>query len=254
MTAENDNLSRAIEEIERRQGVQQQPLTHNGRLANQSSTTHFYKTSFNPLDNALNGGWPSGRLSVVSGRPTSGGLTLLLKSVAQAQQQGGEVLLIDFMRTFDPDYALHADVILEQLTVIRPDSRRQGFAIIREAVKANCFALVALDLPEQYLRDVQTADLLVDTLERLWPLLIHSQTALLALVTCWYSDQIEPDPLAYYTAVRLIIRRSEWLYKEGDINGYVCQIIMLKNKMGMLAHTPLTVPITFDQTVKGDRL
>lgn len=249
MTAENDDLHQAIEEIQRRWGA------HSiGRLADQSSTPIYYPTSFDVLDAPLNGGFPSGRMSLISGRPTSGGLTITLKTIAQVQQRGGVVLFIDFTHTFDPDYAFHADVVLEQLTVIRPPNRRQGLAILREAVAAACFTLIVLDLPEAYLTETQTADLLVDTLDRLWLKLANAPTALLGLVSCWGSEELRPNPLAHYAAVHLFIQRHEWLYRRGDINGYVAHVTVLKNRTGNTPKINLTVPITFHQTVRGDRL
>ncbi|MCB0033263.1 MAG: hypothetical protein KDE51_04565 [Anaerolineales bacterium] len=249
MTAENDDLNQAIEEIQRRWG------SHSiGRLADQSSTPIYYPTSFDMLDAPLNGGFPSGRMSLISGRPTSGGLTMTLKTIAQAQQGGGAVLFIDLTHTFDPDYAFHADVVLDQLTVIRPPNRRQGLAILREAVTAACFAIIVLDLPEAYLSEPQTADLLVDTLDRLWLKLAHSPTALVGLVTCWGGEELRPNPLAHYAAVHLLIQRHEWLYRQGDINGYIAHVSVLKNRTGNTPQTTLTIPITFQQTVKGDRL
>jgi len=60
-------------------------------------------TSFPALDAALQGGWPRGRLSELSGPVTSGKLTLAAKAIAALHQADAQALAawLDTTRTCD---------------------------------------------------------------------------------------------------------------------------------------------------------
>jgi hypothetical protein len=72
------------------------------------------------LDSALSTrGWPRGRVSRVWGDPDTGKTTLVLLSVARAQELGMACALLDLAASFDPGYAARLGVDLDELLVTR---------------------------------------------------------------------------------------------------------------------------------------
>jgi RecA/RadA recombinase len=78
-------------------------------------------TTFPLLDKALGiGGIPRGHLTEIVGNPTSGIVTLALKTVTTIQQSGEGAVYLDLAATFNPDYVVRCGLNLETLWMIRP--------------------------------------------------------------------------------------------------------------------------------------
>lgn len=108
-------------------------------------------------DQALEGGWPQGHLSVVSGPASAGRTSLVIGSLAAATGGGELAALIDAGDRFDPVPAAARGVVLERLLWIRGTlgaSRGPGVArALTQAVRAfdlvlraGGFAFVVLDV------------------------------------------------------------------------------------------------------------
>src|SRR6478735_2996648 len=68
--------------------------------------TDVLPTGLVDLDRVIGiGGWPRGRICEVFGPESVGVSTLLLQTLAEAQQRGGVVALIDVEHGFVPEYA-----------------------------------------------------------------------------------------------------------------------------------------------------
>lgn len=227
-------------------------------------------TGFAPLDAALGGGLPRGRITEVVGAPTSGMATLALKIVAQAQltqraqaqraqarmqarRTGEEVVWLDLGRTFDGDYAARCGVELERLLLVRPHTT-QALPILREFV-AGDVGVVVCDLFQFDPAEEQRARALSATLEQLLAPLGKSPTILICLVSlapgvnaAAYARQAA---LPSYATVRLELQRERWLQRREDIYGYRVRVLVAKNKLGR-AGVAVKVDIVFDDGIQGN--
>lgn len=120
-------------------------------------------------DQALDGGWPRGHLSALSGPPSAGRTTLLVGALAAATGGGELAALIDATDRFDPVPAEARGVVLDRVLWIRGTGGSTGSAGSAESIgssrgpgvaraltqalrafdlvlRAGGFALVALDL------------------------------------------------------------------------------------------------------------
>jgi len=84
-------------------------------------------TGILPLDYALRGGFPRGRVILLSGKESSWKSTICLRTIAQVQKLGGTAAYIDAERTFDPTWAVAHGIILEQLLILEPETAEQAY-------------------------------------------------------------------------------------------------------------------------------
>lgn len=97
--------------------------------------TPVVSTTFPPLDIALGlGGIPRGYLTEIVGNPTSGIVTLALKTLTTIQQGGGQVVYLDLAATFNPDYAVRCGLNLETVWVVRPTPYALTWTILYDLV------------------------------------------------------------------------------------------------------------------------
>ncbi len=102
------------------------------RKSTYSASIPHVATGFATLDQMTGcQGIPLGAITLLSGRTTSGKLTLAYKLLANAQRasHGGvayTVGLVDLNRTADPDYLARCGVDLEHLLVARPQTSQQA--------------------------------------------------------------------------------------------------------------------------------
>ena len=102
-------------------------------------------TGFEALDAALEGGFPRGMITEVSGPPDSGKTTLGLSMAARTQSSGLTAAWIDAERAFDPAYAASLGVSLERLPVVQADSAEQYLEIARRLIESAAIDLLAID-------------------------------------------------------------------------------------------------------------
>jgi hypothetical protein len=146
-----------------------------GGLAARGPVADALATGHPRTDQALDGGWPRGHLSALSGPLSAGRTTLVIGTLAAATGGGELAALIDAGDGFDPEPAVARGVVLERLLWIRGtlgtlgtigtpgstgsigsigSSRRPGVArALTQALRAfdlvlraGGFAFVALDL------------------------------------------------------------------------------------------------------------
>jgi hypothetical protein len=104
-------------------------------------------TGIGALDQLLDGGWPRGALSEISGRRSSGRTSVLLASLACALAAGHAVALVDTDGALDPRGAEAAGVPPGRLLWVRAGAR-QALKAADLLVAAGGFGVVALDLGE----------------------------------------------------------------------------------------------------------
>jgi len=128
MTLVQDPLEQVLTAIQQRWGSDAlRPL---GELSTQQITL---PTGFTALDELV-GGWPRGRLSLVTGGPTAGLTTLGLYALAAAQREDRPALIVDVGRTLDPASAVHCGVDLEQVLLVHPAAGTLGLSLVRDVV------------------------------------------------------------------------------------------------------------------------
>jgi hypothetical protein len=101
--------------------------------------------SVRPVDDALGGGLPAGRLTeLVSGVPSGGGQTVLASLIAATQAARQRIALVDGSDAFAPE-AVPGDM-LRHLVWVRCRTPEQAFAAADILVRDGNYAVVVLDL------------------------------------------------------------------------------------------------------------
>jgi len=103
-------------------------------------------TGLPAVDRLLGGGFPRGRLSEISGPPSSGRTSLAVALAATATRAGEVVAWIDPADSLDPASLEEAGVDAERLLWVRPGSFRDALPCAERLLVARGFALVVLDL------------------------------------------------------------------------------------------------------------
>jgi hypothetical protein len=108
--------------------------------------TDVLPTGLVALDRAIGiGGWPRGRICEVFGPESVGVSTLLLQTLAAAQQRGGVVALIDVDHAFVPEYARRIGCVVEEIYNAQPDDGPMALEIVDALVRSGAFDALALD-------------------------------------------------------------------------------------------------------------
>jgi hypothetical protein len=103
-------------------------------------------TGLEPVDRLLEGGFPRGRLSEISGPLSSGRTSLALALAATATRAGEVAAWLDVANAFDPASAQAAGIDLDRLLWIRDSRLREALQGAERLLTAQGFALVVLDL------------------------------------------------------------------------------------------------------------
>jgi recombination protein RecA len=211
-------------------------------------------TGFASLDQALGiGGLARGRVSEILGPATSGKTTLVLKLLAQAQADGGQVGYVDYAHSFDPDYAYRCGLDLSRLLVAVPYDLGEALAITEALATSGALSALVFDGPDVLWSDAGAAPLLTACLDRMITFLARAGTVVLFLHSPMDRGSLGLSALAHHATVRLHIARERWLRHHSDIRGYEAKVEILKNRLGP-AGRAVTVAIKFNGTVRGNGL
>jgi len=122
----------------------QKPCPHCGRAGGMASLATWGQgyalplrripNGFAALDEALKGGIPVGRISAISGRPTSGMTMLAWHILANAGKDAGNLVYLDTGHSFDPATAARCGVPLERLLLIHLQEEGQAIHIMRDFI------------------------------------------------------------------------------------------------------------------------
>lgn len=248
-------LQNAVASIQRRYGPQ---ALRRGDDLSALKTPHI-TTGFPVLD-AITGcdGAPLGALTLLSGRSTSGKLTLAYKLLANAQRTNNRVqhtvALLDLSCTADPDYVHRCGVELDYLLVGRPATGRQAVALLGDlAQRAGVRALVVDSLADL------TAEEGVRSLHALLPhlqqMMRRSGCAVILL------DEAHPpwrrwlnldssQRVRQAAALHIEMQRERWLRREGELVGYRAQAHVLKSRWTQGGRS-VPIEIVFNGVVKA---
>ncbi len=181
-------------------------------------------TDYPPLDQLIGGGVPCGRITELSGMPTSGVTTMAMKIIAQAQKQRRVGVYVDLAGDFDPDYAVKCGVHLEGLLIARPPDVASALDVLQIMAEVGRGGLSVLD---HILVIPHTEHMLGAGLRKLSPALRKSGCTALIL---------NPGPsspvLAGQAALRLAFENQGWIEQERDITGCRVRVTVLKMQRG----------------------
>lgn len=98
-----------------------------------------------PLDLALGGGLPRGRVVEIYGPESSGKTTLALHAIAAVQQTGGIAAFVDAEHALDPAYAAVLGVDIQNLLISQPDTGETALEIVDQLVRSTAVDVVVID-------------------------------------------------------------------------------------------------------------
>ena len=205
-----------------------------------------------PLDLALGGGIPKGRIVEIYGPESSGKTTLSLHVLAEVQKRGGLAAFIDAEHALDPEYAGRIGVKLDDLLISQPDTGEQALEICETLVRSSAVDIVVVDsvaalVPRAEIEG-EMGDSHVGLQARLMSQALRKLTGVIAKsnTTVIFINQLRMkigvmfgnpevtsggNALKYYSSVRLDIRRTEQI-KDGDnVVGNHVKVKVVKNKI-----------------------
>jgi recombination protein RecA len=205
------------------------------------------------LDLALGvGGIPRGRVTEIFGPESSGKSTLAFHIIAQAQSGGGIAAYIDVEHTFDPLYAAHCGVKVEDLWISQPDTAEQALEITETLVRSGAIDVIVIDtvaalVPraeiEGDMGDAQVglqARLMSQALRKLTAAISKSNTATIFInqlrekVGVFFGNpEVTPGgrALKFYSSVRIDLRRVDSIKAGSEVVGNRVRAKVVKNKV-----------------------
>ncbi len=205
-----------------------------------------------PLDLALGGGLPKGRIIEIYGPESSGKTTLALHAVAEVQKAGGVAAFVDAEHALDPTYAAALGVDIENLLVAQPDTGEAGLEIVDQLVRSTAVDIVVVDsvaalVPRAEIEG-DMGDSHVGLQARLMSQALRKITGNIGKTGCTviFLNQLRqkigvtygnPETttggtaLKFYASVRLDIRRVQTLKKGTEEFGIRAKVKVAKNKV-----------------------
>ena len=205
-----------------------------------------------PLDIALGGGFPKGRISEIYGPESSGKTTLALHAIASIQAQGGTAAFIDAEHALDPVYAAAIGVNIDSLLVSQPDNGETALEITDQLVRSAAVDIIVIDsvaalVPRAEIEG-EMGDSHMGLQARLMSQALRKITGNLGKSGCTiiFLNQLREkigvvygspetttggNALKFYASVRLDIRRIQTLKKGENQFGIRVKVKVAKNKI-----------------------
>lgn len=221
-----------------------------------SRTLPHISTSFPALD-GLTGcqGIPLNAITLLSGRMTSGKLTLAYKTLANAQRKSGKALILDLAGSSDPDYLARCGVKLDRLILVQPNAETAIMQLLIDLVATGELRLLLIDSLPDLLAHPYGRRQLNAMADQLVMVLRESRCALILL------DEFAPawirwlrlethSALAQHAAMHIALRRERWLQRKGRISGYEAEATLVKSRWAVSGRAA-RIAITFNGTVRA---
>ena len=205
-----------------------------------------------PLDLALGGGLPKGRVIEVYGPESSGKTTLVLHAIAEVQKRGGIAAFVDAEHALDPTYAASVGVDINNLLISQPDSGEMALEFVDNWVRSMGVDIIAIDsvaalVPRAEIEGEMGASH-VGLQARLMSQALRKITANVGRSNCiviflnqlrqkigvsYGSPEVTTGgtALKFYASVRLDIRRIQTLKKGTEEYGIRAKVKVAKNKV-----------------------
>ncbi len=229
-----------------------------GEMGQRTLPPHL-STGFPELDRLTGcAGIPQGRLTLLSGRTTSGKLTVAYKTLAiLLQKSSATAVLLDLAHSCDPDYLTRCGVRLDALTITRPTSPQQAVALLLDLLHVGKVDAILVDSLPHLMATRADARYVNGNLAALNRLLLASRCALMML------DEPQPPWLRWFglqrafdvnnwAALHLSLKREEWLYQRGVLVGYQATAHLIKSRWAQ-GKAAAGVAIHFNGTVQAGR-
>jgi len=213
-------------------------------------------TGFPVLDQILGiGGVPLNAITLLTGKATSGKLTLAYKILCNAQQSKLESLqpiaLLDLAATTDGDYLQRCGLDLEHVLIVRNESIRA----LLDLVRSRQVRAILLDHLSILRTDRAAWKHFSATLAQLNVLLKHSNCAIIFLDESsapLRSIQNKPpqNELGHAIALHLDLQRERWIQEGDELRGYQVRVQVLRNRFGLVGQSAL-IAFEFNGTVRA---
>ena len=102
-------------------------------------------TGIFPLDLALGGGFPKGRVSIIYGSEGSCKTALTYLLMAQVQREGKKAVYLDIESSLDPTWAVKFGINMKELIVITPAFAEQAVDVVEAMLYASDVGIVVID-------------------------------------------------------------------------------------------------------------
>ena len=242
-------LDRTVASIQHKWGEE---ALHKG--ASRTRPAPHIATGFPQLDQAIGiGGVPRGKITLLSGRATSGKGTLAALILARAQAKGRAVAIIDLMHTSDADYLQRCGVRLADLLVVQPRNSREALDLALSLAGRPELAAILFDHWGALGQERKLQRYADAILGQLVGELARSGVAFLVLEESrwrWRRPGWGHSALAHYSALHLRFDREQWYRPGPDVRGYRARVTLAKNKFGPAGHS-VAITIHFNGTVQG---
>ena len=241
-------LSQVLTHIERNFG--QGSIMRLGTAAKMKVET--FPSGALPLDLALGGGFPKGRVIEIYGPESAGKTTLALHAIAAIQAQGGTAAFIDAEHALDPVYASAIGVDIDSLLVSQPDNGETALEITDQLVRSSAVDIIVVDsvaaLTPRAEIEGEMGDSHMGLQARLMSQALRKITGNLGKAGCTviFLNQLRQkigvvygspetttggNALKFYASVRLDIRRVQTLKKGTEQFGIRVKVKTAKNKV-----------------------
>jgi recombination protein RecA len=256
--AKRRRLDDAVATVQQRHGPQ--ALRQGGEFARSPHIPHI-ATGFAALD-AMTGcqGVPLGAITLLSGRTTSGKLTVAYKLLANAQRDlHGNVAhlvgLIDLSRTADPDYLARCGIALDALLVARPQAGPQTVHVLGDLLQARRLRAVVVDSLADLATDRATLRQVNAVLGKLQQILRATCSTLILLDDPrppWlrWLNLDSSNQVRWCAALHIEMQREQWMHQNNVVVGYRAQARLLKSRW-VYGLRSAPVEIVFNGTVRA---
>ncbi len=218
-------------------------------------------TGFAQLDEALGiGGVPRRFITLLSGRGTTGKVTLAYKVLSHAQwsskrQRLQPVAILDLNASSDPDYLERCGVHLEHLLLARPQPTEDAINLLMDWLRTRPLRAILVDNLSDLTRQPHTARYLAAVLPQMQQRLAQSSCALLFVddwQPAWQSwlQAFTPPAFQQHAAVHIELQHERWLDRAGEVYGYAARALVKRNRWGR-ANQSVSLAIEFGETVRA---
>ncbi len=205
-----------------------------------------------PLDAALGGGFPRGRVTEIYGPESSGKTTIALHAIAAIQAQGGAAAFVDVEHAIDPMYAAAVGVDTYHLLISQPECGETALEITDRLVRSSAIDIVVIDsvaaLVPRAEVEGEMGDAPMGAQARLMSQALRKITASIGKSGCTvvFLNQLRQkigvlygstetttggNALKFYASVRLDLRRLQTLKQGGETFGIRVKANVVKNKV-----------------------
>jgi len=246
------SLNRIIAQINKAAGE-----TVIGRLGDmQNLATKRYPTGVKRLDDALGGGFPSGRMVELYGLPSSGKSLIASMVIANAQKEGGECVYVDAEGSFDPSFARKLGVDTDKLALVQMGIGEDIIDTIIQVLRSRPAVIVidsvgAMITRDEFVESVEKvfmapkARLMSRGLPKITAAnkgtLIIFINQLRQIITTWGGGGTTTPggmALGFYASVRVLVKKDREMLYEGpktghDPIGQIVQFNITKSKVSV---------------------